>query len=187
MTSRDGGAGTGPFKLSLIAAIGENGVIGSEGAMPWKLSTDLRRFKAITIGKPVIMGRKTYESIGRPLSGRVNIVLSRNEAFDARGVVRAPTLESALAAAVAAGAASDVVEAVVIGGGEIYRAFLPRADRLYVTHVAMAPEGDTTFPPIAPSTWRAVSSEDVPAGPRDDAASRFVVYERTDGAGAGSR
>jgi dihydrofolate reductase len=187
MTRRDDGAGGGPFKLSLIAAVGENGVIGSEGAMPWKLSTDLRRFKAITIGKPVIMGRKTYESIGRPLPDRVNIVLSRSEAPAVAGVVRVRTLDSALAAAAAAGAASDVVEAIVIGGGEIYRAFLPRADRLYITHVAMAPEGDTLFPAIEPSTWRAVSSEDVPAGPRDDAASRFVVYERTDGAGAGSR
>ncbi|WP_370877190.1 dihydrofolate reductase [Kaistia dalseonensis] len=146
--------------------------------MPWKLSTDLRRFKAITSGKPVIMGRKTYASIGRPLPNRVNIVMTRDAAFDQEGIVVVPTLDAALSAAIAAGAASDVVEAMVIGGGEIYRAFMPRADRLYITHVLTAPDGDAHFPPIDPSTWRVVSAEDVPAGPSDTAASRFTIYER---------
>lgn len=170
-----------PLRLSIIAAVAENGVIGADGQMPWKLSTDLRRFKAITTGKPVIMGRKTFASIGRPLPNRVNIVVTRAPRFQAEGVVVVPTLDSAVSAAIAAGAASDVVEAMVIGGGEIYRAFLPRADRLYITHVALSPEGDTHFPPIDASTWRLVSSEDVPSGPSDTAATRFTIYERIPG------
>lgn len=168
-----------PLRISLIAAVAENGVIGLDGAMPWKLSTDLRRFKSITMGKPVIMGRRTFESIGRALPGRVNIVITRRSAQMTGDVVFVPTLDSAVSAAIAAAAASDMVEGIVIGGGEIYREFMPRARRLYITHVALSPEGDAHFPPIDPSTWRAVSSEDVPAGPGDTAASRFVVYERT--------
>ncbi len=170
--------GAEPLRLSLIAAVAENGVIGRDGEMPWKLSTDLRRFKAITSGKPVIMGRKTYASIGRPLPNRVHIVVTRDPAFKVEGLCVVPTLDAAVSAAIAAGAASDVVEAMVIGGGEIYRAFLPRADRLYITHVAVTPDGDTRFPDIDLSTWHVISSEDVPAGPADTAASRFTIYER---------
>ena len=184
----DGGVGKAgslePLRISLIAAVAENGVIGHEGAMPWKLSTDMRRFKAITMGKPVIMGRKTFASIGRALPGRVNIVVSKRGIAQVGDVVTVPTLESAISAAIAAAAASDVVEAMVIGGGEIYAAFMPRAERLYVTHVALAPEGDTHFPAIDAGAWREISSEQVPAGPSDSAASRFVIYERID---AGSR
>ncbi|HWJ73399.1 MAG TPA: dihydrofolate reductase [Kaistia sp.] len=167
-----------PLRLSIIAAVAENGIIGAGGAMPWKLSTDLRRFRSITTGKPVIMGRKTFASIGRALPNRVNIVVSHDAAFNPEGVVVVPTLEAAISAAIAAAAASDTVEAVVIGGGEIYRAFLPQADRLYITHVEAAPEGDVSFPPIEPANWRAISSEAVPAGPADSAATRFTVYER---------
>ncbi|SHF24520.1 dihydrofolate reductase [Kaistia soli DSM 19436] len=173
-----------PLKLSIIAAVAENGIIGADGEMPWKLSTDLRRFRSITTGKPVIMGRKTFASIGRPLPNRVNIVVSRDPAFSPEGAVVVPTLEAAISAAIAAGAASDVVEAVVIGGGEIYRAFLPQADRLYITHVEAAPAGDVSFPPIEPSVWRAVSTEAVPAGPADSVATRFTVYERIGSAAA---
>ena len=167
-----------PLRLSIIAAVAANGVIGAGGQMPWKLSTDMRRFKSITIGKPVIMGRKTFDSIGRPLPQRINIVATRRAPAQVGDVVFVPTLDSAVTAAIAAGAASDVVEAMVIGGGEIYRAMMPRADRLYITHVDAAPEGDVRFPPIDPSLWREVSSEAVPAGPADDAATRFAVYER---------
>ncbi|MCX5515983.1 dihydrofolate reductase [Kaistia algarum] len=167
-----------PLRISLIAAVADNGVIGRDGAMPWKLSTDLRRFKSITMGKPVIMGRKTFESIGRALPGRINIVISRRGFQGAGDIVVVPTLDSAVSAAIAAGAASDMVEGVVIGGGEIYREFMPQARRLYITHVALSPDGDAHFPAIDPSTWQVVSSEDVPAGPGDTAASRFVVYEK---------
>lgn len=180
MASPDGD----PFRLSLIAAVARNGVIGHDGAMPWKLSTDLRRFRSITTGKPVIMGRRTWDAIGRPLPQRVNIVVTREAGFAAPGAVVVPTLDAALSAAIAAAAASDVVEAMVIGGGEIYRALLPRAERLYITHVDLEPAGDVTFPAIDPSRWHEVSSEAVAAGPSDSAATRFVVYERTDPAAA---
>ncbi len=159
-------------RLSLIAAVAENGVIGRDGDMPWKLSTDLKRFKAITTGKPVVMGRKTFASIGRPLPNRLNIVVTRDDAFAADGVTVAPDLDAALAAA---GPADEVM---VVGGGEIYRAFMARAERLYITHVAATPDGDTRFPPIDPAVWDVVSSEDVPAGPADSAATRFVIYAR---------
>ncbi|BCP54395.1 dihydrofolate reductase [Kaistia sp. 32K] len=159
-------------RLSIIAAVAENGVIGRDGDMPWKLSTDLKRFKAITTGKPVLMGRKTFVSIGRPLPNRLNIVVTRDPAFAADGVTVVPELDAALAAA---GAAEELM---VIGGGEIYRAFFDRADRLYITHVAATPEGDTLFPPIDPGIWGTVSSEAVPAGAADTAATRFVIYER---------
>jgi dihydrofolate reductase len=159
-------------QLSIIAAVAENGVIGRDGDMPWKLSTDLKRFKAITTGKPVVMGRKTFVSIGRPLPSRLNIVVTRDGGFAPDGVTVVPDLDAALAAA------KDAAEVMVIGGGEIYRAFLDRADRLYITHVAATPEGDTRFPDIDPETWEAISSEDVPAGPSDTAASRFTTYAR---------
>ncbi len=173
-----------PLRLSMIAAVAENSVIGADGAMPWKLSTDLRRFRSITTGKPVIMGRKTYLSIGRPLPNRVNIVVSRDGAFNPEGVVVVPTLEAAISAAIAAAAASDTVEAIVIGGGEIYRAYLDQADRLYITHVEAAPAGDVTFPAIDPARWRAVSTDSVPAGPADSLATHFTIYERIGSAAA---
>jgi dihydrofolate reductase len=161
-------------RVSIIAAVAANGVIGNDGDMPWKLSTDLKRFKAQTTGKPVIMGRKTYASIGRPLPNRVNLVLTRDAAFDAPGVVVVPTLEAAIDAASDTGAE----EAMVIGGGEIYRAFLDRAERLYITHVDASPAGDTHFPAIDPAVFEVVSAEDVPAGISDTAATRFTIYQR---------
>jgi dihydrofolate reductase len=159
-------------RLSIIAAVAENGVIGRDGDMPWKLSTDLKRFKAITTGKPVVMGRKTFASIGRPLPHRLNIVVTRDSNFAADGVTVVEDLDAALDAA---GSADEVM---VIGGGEIYRAFIDRAERLYITHVAATPDGDTHFPAIDPAIWSVVASEDVPAGPADTASSRFVTYER---------
>ncbi|MCX5516934.1 dihydrofolate reductase [Kaistia defluvii] len=176
------------LRLSIIAAVASNGVIGQDGDMPWKLSTDLKRFKALTTGKPVIMGRRTFASIGRPLPNRVNIVLTRDKAFGPQGVVTVPTLDAALEAAIAAGAAAEVgteaeteTEAMVIGGGEIYRALLDRADRLYITHVDAEPAGDTHFPALDPAVWEIVSSEAVPAGASDTAATRFTIYQRRRG------
>ena len=163
--------------LSIIAAVAANGVIGNDGDMPWKLSTDLKRFKALTTGKPVIMGRKTFAPIGRPLPNRVNLVLTRDTAFEAPGVVVVPTQEAAIDAASDVGAE----EAMVIGGGEIYRAFLDRAERLYITHVDASPVGDTHFPAIDPAVFEVVSSEDVPAGISDTAATRFTIYQRRPG------
>ncbi len=166
------------IRLSIIAAVAENGVIGDRNGLPWKLSSDMKRFKAITMGKPVIMGRKTFEGIGKPLAGRVNIVVSGRGDFAPEGVTVTPSLEAALVAAEEGARASGDEEIMVIGGGEIYRAAIGLADRLYITHVEAAPEGDTHFPGIDPARWRAASAERLPAGPKDSAATTFVVYER---------
>jgi dihydrofolate reductase len=138
----------------------------------------MQRFKSLTMGKPVVMGRKTFESLGKPLTGRDNIVISRQDGFRRAGAKLAATLEAGLLLAEESARGSGQAEIMVVGGGEIYRAALPLADRLYITHVEAAPEGDTRFPEIDPGIWRAVSSERQPKGERDSAASIFVVYER---------
>ncbi|ESX69449.1 dihydrofolate reductase [Mesorhizobium sp. M0142] len=165
--------------LAIYVAIAENGVIGREGGLPWRLSTDLKRFKADTMGKPIIMGRKTYEGIGRPLPGRLNIVVTRDRAWRAEGVEVAHSIEDAIALATVRGrcmAGAD--EICVIGGGEIYAQALPLADRLHVTHVLAAVDGDAHFPPIDPALWRIVYSQEVEAGEKDSHATRYSVYER---------
>jgi dihydrofolate reductase len=165
--------------IAIYVAIAENGVIGREGGLPWRLSSDLKRFKADTMGKPIIMGRKTWEGIGRPLPGRLNIVVTRDPAFRAEGAETVRSLEEAIALARARGrcmAGAD--EICVIGGGEIYRQALPLADRLHVTHVLAEVEGDTRFPDIDSKIWRAVRVFDVPAGEKDSHATRYMVYER---------
>jgi dihydrofolate reductase len=164
--------------VAFVVAIAENGVIGRDNGLPWRLSSDLKRFKALTMGKPVVMGRRTWESIGRPLPGRDNIVISRDAAYRADGAEVAASLEGALALARTAARHSGADEIVVIGGGEIYRMAMPLADRLYVTHIEAAPTGDTLFPPIDAEEWRAVSREDHPAGEKDSHPWSFVVYER---------
>ena len=166
------------IRLSLIAAVAENGVIGAGERMPWRLSSDLKRFKNITMGKPVIMGRKTFETIGKPLVGRLNIVVSRNSDFVRQGVFVAPNFEAALAEAREKAQESARDEVMVIGGGEVYRAAIGLADRLYITHVDAAPDGDTFFQPIDPQCWRATTVEHTPEGPNDSAATTFVIYER---------
>jgi dihydrofolate reductase len=165
--------------LVIHVAVSENGVIGRDGDMPWKLGSDLRRFKADTMGRPVIMGRKTHESIGRPLPGRLNVVVTRDRAFRAEGVEVAHSLDDAITLATVRGrcmAGPD--EICVIGGGQIYAQAIERADRLHVTHVLATVEGDAHFPPIDPQRWRVASSEDHPAGEKDSHATRHVVYER---------
>ncbi len=162
--------------IAIIAAVARNGVIGADGAMPWRLSSDLRRFKALTLGHPVVMGRRTFEAIGRPLPGRPNIVVSRRGDFAPDGAIAAASLEAALAEA--GRLARDSGTVFVIGGGEIYRAALPLADRLYITHIAAEPAGDTRFPDIDADTWVATGEEHVPAGENDSADTRFVTYER---------
>lgn len=162
------------MKIVFVVAIARNGVIGAKGGMPWRLSTDLKRFKALTMGKPVVMGRKTWESIGRPLPGRLNIVVTRDPAYRAEGAVVTRSLEEALEAA----GRQDAAETCVIGGGEIYRQALPQADVLHVTHVDADVEGETVFPEIDPGTWRVVSSEAVGTGEKDIYPTRYVVYQR---------
>lgn len=163
------------MKVTLVVAIAENGVIGRDGDLPWRLSTDMKRFKATTMSKPVVMGRKTWESFPkRPLPGRHNIVITRDRAYVAEGAQIASSLDEAMQFARADGAA----EVAVIGGGQIYRQALPDADRLDVTHVLATVDGDTRFPPIDPQTWYVVSEETYPAGEKDSHATRHVIYER---------
>jgi dihydrofolate reductase len=146
--------------------------------MPWKLATDLKRFKQLTLGKPVVMGRRTWESLRKPLAERLNIVISGNSGFVADGGVVAHSLDEAIAVSKdwARGHGRD--EVMVAGGGDIYAQAIGKADRLYVTHVRARPEGDTYFPEIDAASWRAVSREAHPAGERDTEATEFVVYER---------
>jgi dihydrofolate reductase len=166
--------------IAIYVAIAENGVIGSKGGLPWRLSTDLKRFKAATMGKPIIMGRKTWESFPRrPLPGRLNVVVTRDKAYHAEGGETAGSLPDAVALAkIRARCMAGVDEICVIGGGEIYAQALPLADRLHVTHVLAKVDGDTVFPPIDPAVWRLASSQDVPAGEKDTHATRYAVYER---------
>jgi dihydrofolate reductase len=165
--------------IAIVVAVAENGVIGRDGGLPWKISSDLKRFKADTMGKPVIMGRKTYESIGKPLPGRLNIVVTRNPGWRAEGVERVGSLDDGLRLAEIRGRCmAGAGETCVIGGGEIFAMAMARADRLYATHVLAKIDGDVFLPPIDPAVWTPVRSESLPAGGKDSHATRHVVYER---------
>jgi dihydrofolate reductase len=164
--------------LALVVAVGRNGVIGRDGDLPWRLPTDLRHFRAVTMGKPIVMGRRTFESIGRPLDGRANIVITRDDAFAPEGVVVENDVDAALAAARRIAHDTGADEVMVVGGGSVYAEVIGRAERLYVTHVDASPEGDTTFPEIDEGLWRPVHEEAPPRSDRDTASVRFVVYER---------
>ena len=150
--------------ISYVVAVSRNGVIGREGGLPWHISTDLRRFKELTMGKPVVMGRKTWESLPRkPLPGRRNIVITRSTSFAAEGAEVVQSAEDALALC------RDAPEVAVIGGGEIYRLFWPMVDRLYLTEVELDVEGDTRFPVLEPGEWQEVAREIHPKGEKDSA------------------
>lgn len=165
--------------VAIYVAVAQNGVIGRDNGLPWRLSSDLRRFKAGTMGKPIVLGRKTYESIGKALPGRLNIVVTRDRAFRAEGAEVAGSLEEALTLAKARGRCmAGVDEICVVGGAEIYRQAMAIADRLYVTHVLADVDGDARFPEIDTAAWRLISSEEFPAGERDSHATRYAVYER---------
>jgi dihydrofolate reductase len=164
--------------IAIYAALAENGVIGRNGGLPWRLSSDLKRFKANTMGKPIVMGRKTWESFPkRPLPGRLNIVISRDPAYRADGAETAASLDAALKLA-AERCMDGADEICIVGGGEIYRQAMTVADCLKLTHVRGHFDGDTLFPPIDPEVWRMVSSEDVPAAETDSHATRYTVYAR---------
>lgn len=163
------------MQVTLVVGMAGNGVIGRDGGLPWRLSTDLKRFKETTMGKPIVMGRKTWESLPkRPLPGRSNIVVTRDPGYSAPGAIVVPSLEAALDAARRQGAA----EVGVIGGGEIFILAMKLADRLDVTHVLAEIPGDTFFPAIDPDVWEVVSSVDIPAGEKDSHPTRHVVYQR---------
>jgi dihydrofolate reductase len=164
--------------LILVAAIAENGVIGRGNALPWRLKSDMTHFRAATMGKPVIMGRKTYLSIGKPLPGRTAIVASRDRTFAAPGIVVAADLHAALAAARGDALRRGTDTIIVAGGAEIYAQALPVASRLDITRVHKHIEGDTHFPAIDADLWREIAREEHEAAAGDDAAFAFVVYER---------
>ncbi|MEM9331607.1 MAG: dihydrofolate reductase [Pseudomonadota bacterium] len=163
--------------VALVVAVAKNGVIGMEGGMPWHLSTDLKRFKRDTMGKPCIMGRRTFESIGKALPGRLNIVVSRSN-FVAEDTVHATSLEAALFLAEGWAKENGAEEICVVGGGKVYHALIDRAAKLYVTHVMAEPDGDTRFPEIKDAEWRPIVREEVPKGEKDSAETLYVVYER---------
>jgi dihydrofolate reductase len=157
--------------VSLIVAMDEDGLIGRDGALPWRLPDDLRHFRRLTLGKIVLMGRKTFESLGKPLDGRDNWVVTRDPRFSAPGAQVWTSLPAALEAA-------GERELMVIGGGEIYRQTLPLAQRIYLTRVHARLDGDTWFPALGAAAWRACAREDHPADDRHAYAYSFVTLER---------
>lgn len=158
--------------LSLIVAVGENNEIGKGGKMPWHLPADLKHFKALTLGRPVIMGRRTFAAIGKPLPGRRNIVVSRDPAF------RAPGCETARSFADALVLAAGAKEIMLIGGGELYREALPRAQRVYLTRVHARFDADTFFPPLDSAEWKETAREDHAADERNPFAYSFITLTR---------
>nr|AIA16587.1 Dihydrofolate reductase [uncultured bacterium] len=162
-------------RIAFVVAVARNGVIGRKGDLPWRISSDLKRFKQITMGKPVIMGRKTWESLPRrPLAGRLNIVITRHREYSAPGAVVVASVDAALAEA----RQERPEEICVIGGSEIFRAFLPMADRLYLTEVDLEPEGDAVFPPLDFTQWTETSREVHPRAENDDAGFVLRVLDR---------
>ena len=177
--------------VSLIAAVARNGVIGADNDMPWRLGTDLRRFRRLTWGKPIVMGRRTFDAIGRALPGRYTVVVTRQGDWRAPGVAVAGGLDEALRRAAAWGegraakgsppgdrSAVEGLEICVVGGGTIYEQALPRADWLRITHIDAAPRGDVRFPAYDEAAWQTVGAVDTPAGPRDEHATRYRAYRR---------
>jgi dihydrofolate reductase len=167
-----------PPALVLVAAVADNGVIGQGGRLPWRLKSDLRYFRTVTMGKPVVMGRKTYLSIGHPLTGRTNIVLSRGADFAMPGIIVTASIGAALAAARGDALRRGADAIAVIGGAELYAETIASADRLLITQVHLRPVGDTLFPAIDGKLWRETARNEHPPGPGDAAGFTLLVYER---------
>lgn len=176
-------------EIAIVVAAALNNVIGQDGNMPWRLSSDLKRFKRLTMDCPVIMGRKTFDSIGKALPGRLNIVVTRDFDWEAEGALRVGSLEAALELASAnieaaqrdatdRGEEPPELDICVIGGGEIYVQALDHADTVHLTRVLADIEGDTLFPALGADEWELVSTEDVPAGPADSHPTRYEVWIR---------
>jgi dihydrofolate reductase len=166
------------MEIVFVVAAAENGVIGAGGRIPWRLKTDQQRLKAITMGKPVVMGRKTFVSLPRPLAGRTNIVVTRDSSFRAAGAVVTTSLENARVVAHADALRRSVNEIAVIGGSEIYTEWMNLADRLEVTEVHARPEGDARFGPVDVAEWEEVARVRNPSGPDDSVAFSYVTYRR---------
>jgi dihydrofolate reductase len=177
---RDGAADSAPpsAAIVIVAAIGENGVIGRDGGLPWRLKSDMKHFRSLTWGKPVIMGRKTYLTLRRPLPGRTNIVITRDRSFSAPGVLVTPNLENALAIGRGDALRRGVGEIAVVGGAEIYAQTLALAERIALTLVHIRPQGETIFPPIDREVWEETERTELAPGPDDEAAFAFVSYRR---------
>ena len=169
------------MRLSLIVAVAENGVIGRDNKLPWYIPADLRYFKQVTLGKPVIMGRKTWESMNRALPGRTNIVITRQSDYQAEGARVVPDLAAAIELAESTALIDGVEELMVIGGAEIYRLALPLADRLYLTEVHADVAGDTFFPDWDREDWQEMAREQHEAPGEDNYRYSFAVYERAGG------
>lgn len=164
--------------LVVIAAVADNGVIGGDNRLLWRLRTDLKRFRALTLGKPVLMGRKTFESIGKPLPGREIIVLTRDPTFRVAGVQTAGSLEEALRLGQETAARLEADAVIVAGGADLYAQTLPLAERLHLTFVHAEPDGDARFPAFDRGAFREVWREDHPAGPDDEHSFTFIDYAR---------
>ncbi|WP_434430128.1 type 3 dihydrofolate reductase [Aeromonas veronii] len=162
------------MKISMIAAMAHDRVIGKDNQMPWHLPADLAHFKRVTLGKPVLMGRKTFESIGRPLPGRHNLVISRNPDYQAEGIEVVGSVEAALALL----AGSSVEELMVIGGGHLYAEMLLSADCLYLTRIDLAVEGDTRFPAFDDGQWQRIECESHPADEKNPHPYSFETWQR---------
>ncbi|WP_429129004.1 type 3 dihydrofolate reductase [Aeromonas veronii] len=162
------------MKISMIAAMAHDRVIGKDNQMPWHLPADLAHFKRVTLGKPVLMGRKTFESIGRPLPGRRNLVISRNPDYQAEGIEVVGSVEAALALL----AGSSVEELMVIGGGHLYAEMLQIADCLYLTQIDLAVEGDTRFPAFDDDQWQRIACESHPADEKNPHPYSFETWQR---------
>jgi dihydrofolate reductase len=168
------------MRIALIAALARNGVIGRDNQLPWRLSADLQRFKHLTMGKPIVMGRKTWASLGRPLPGRRNIVVTRDTSFRADGCVVVHSIDAAL------DAAADSEEVMIIGGAELYAQALPRADRLYLTEVRADVDGDVCFPQIESADWIEVERRSCQADEKNEYDVDFVVLDRRPVNGGGA-
>ena len=166
------------MEIVLIVAVAENGVIGAAGAMPWRLKSDLQRLKALTLGKPIVMGRKTFVSIGRPLPKRTSIVVTRDPDFRAVGAVVTTNLADGIAIATGDALRRFATEIAIIGGAEIYAQSIGRADRLEITEVHARPEGDTRFAAIDVLQWEEVALQRISAGPDDSADFSYVTFRR---------
>lgn len=166
------------MKLVHVVAVARNGVIGRDGGLPWHLSDDLKYFKAVTMGKPMIMGRKTWQSIGRPLPGRLNIVVTRDPGFQAEGAVVCPTVEEAVAVARDAALASGVEEIAIIGGAQIYAQTIDATSRIYLTEVHAEVDGDAIFPVLDRREWVEVSRDERSNAQEGGPDYAFVVIDR---------
>ena len=165
-------------RISMIAGVAENGVIGCDQTIPWHIPSDMQFFRKMTLFKPIVMGRKQFETVGKPLPKRTNLVVTRQAGYQPDGVLVISNLNDAIHHAKAIAAADGVDEIMIIGGGEIYRQALDLADRLYISHIDLSPEGEVYFPEISSRDWEVVSLPEVEPDPRDDATFRVKIYER---------